>query len=170
MNIPNIITCIRILGTVLMLFTVPFSDTFFVIYTLSGISDALDGYVARKTNTTSDFGSKLDSVADLLFYAVMACKILPEIKNRLPVEIWQVVAVVVLLRAFSYIFTAIKYGTLMSNHTKLNKLTGFCVFLSPYFFKFSDYAVYLCIATCIIALAAALDECVYLLRKRSSIR
>ncbi len=166
MNLPNIITCARIVGTVMLLFTVPFSDAFFVIYTLSGVSDVLDGYIARKTNTTSDFGSKLDSVADILFYAVMIFKILPEIKNLLPIQIWELVIVVVALRVFSYIFTAIVYGTLMSNHTKLNKLTGFCVFLSPYFFKFSDYAVYLCIVTCIIALFAALDECVFLLRKK----
>lgn len=166
MNVANIITCIRIFGTVMLLFTVPFSDEFFMVYTLSGASDVLDGYIARKTNTTSDFGAKLDSVADLLFYAVMVCKILPEIRNLLPIQIWHLVIIVVALRIFSYIFTAIKYGTFMSNHTKLNKLTGFCVFLSPYFFKFSDYAVYLCIATCIIALVAALDECVFLVRKK----
>ena len=38
---------------------------------ISLISDALDGYLARKLNQTSEFGAKLDSWGDTLTYAVM---------------------------------------------------------------------------------------------------
>ena len=73
----NAITLLRISGTAVLLFLRPFSPAFFVVYTLTGVTDVLDGFVARKTGTASDFGAKLDSAADLLFYGVMLLKIFP---------------------------------------------------------------------------------------------
>ena len=46
--IPNFITLIRIIGTSLLIFTEPFSNIFFILYFLCGVSDTLDGYIARK--------------------------------------------------------------------------------------------------------------------------
>jgi len=40
-----------------------------VIFTIAGITDALDGYVARKYNQQSPFGAFLDPVADKLIVA-----------------------------------------------------------------------------------------------------
>ena len=59
----NAITLLRISGTAVLLFLRPFSPAFFVVYTLTGVTDVLDGFVARKTGTASDFGAKLDSAA-----------------------------------------------------------------------------------------------------------
>ena len=53
-----------------MLFFTVFSPLFFVFYLLAGFSDMIDGTIARKTNTASEFGAKLDTVADLIFYTV----------------------------------------------------------------------------------------------------
>ena len=84
----NAITLLRISGTAVLLFLRPFSPAFFVVYTLTGVTDVLDGFVARKTGTASDFGAKLDSAADLLFYGVMLLKIFPVLSvillHRLP--------------------------------------------------------------------------------------
>ena len=41
------------------------------IYTFAGLTDVLDGWLARKTGRASEFGARLDSVADLLFYSVL---------------------------------------------------------------------------------------------------
>ena len=50
----------------IILFTVnPFSIKFFIIYTYCGISDMLDGTIARKTETSTELGSILDGLADL---------------------------------------------------------------------------------------------------------
>ena len=37
-----------------------------ILLVLAGVFDALDGYVARITHTTSDFGLQLDSIADVM--------------------------------------------------------------------------------------------------------
>ena len=62
---PNLITSIRIAGAVALIWILPFSPLFYGVYLICGLSDGLDGMVARLTKQTSDFGRLLDSVADL---------------------------------------------------------------------------------------------------------
>lgn len=155
MNIPNIITGLRIIGTLCLLFTTPFSTEFFVIYSLCGVSDALDGFIARKTNTASELGAKLDSIADLVFYAVILYKISNVLWHELPSVIWYMVGFIVIIRLCSYAVAAIKYRGFVPLHTYLNKLTGFAVFMIPYIMEF---AVWICFGVCIIAAAAAVEE------------
>ena len=69
----NGITCIRIICSFALLFCLAFSVPFYALYIIAGFSDMIDGTVARKTGTVSDFGSKLDTVAD--FILVMVCLI-----------------------------------------------------------------------------------------------
>ena len=57
----NIITCIRIICSIVLLFCPVFSPVFYALYITAGVSDMLDGAVARKTGTVSEFGSKLDT-------------------------------------------------------------------------------------------------------------
>ena len=42
-----------------------------ILYFICGFTDILDGYIARKTKTESNFGTKLDTISDLLFFIVM---------------------------------------------------------------------------------------------------
>ena len=73
----NIITGIRIVLSVALLFCSALSPLFYALYMVAGFSDMLDGAVARKTGTVSEFGSRLDTIADLLFVAVCLIKLLP---------------------------------------------------------------------------------------------
>lgn len=56
-----------------------FSSGFYAMYLAGGITDMIDGAVARKTNSVSSFGSRLDSLADLVFMTSALAKILPAI-------------------------------------------------------------------------------------------
>ena len=76
-QLANIITGVRIIGSIALLFFPVFSFGFYAIYLLCGFSDMIDGTIARKTNTVSEFGSKLDTAADLVFVAVCLIKVLP---------------------------------------------------------------------------------------------
>lgn len=155
--IANAITCLRIVGTACLLFVKPFTLLFYVIYTLSGVSDLLDGLVARVTRTTSELGAKLDSAADLLFYAVMLLRVFPILLERLPMFIWYMVAVIIILRLMSYGVVAVKFKRFSSQHTYLNKLTGGGVFTVPYFLTCAwDWLA--CFGICVIAILAALEE------------
>ena len=162
----NIITILRILGTLLLSVTIPLSGEFFVLYTLTGITDVLDGYIARKTNTCSEFGSKLDSAADLMFYGIILYRLIPILAGLFPFQIWDVFMAIIVLRVFTYVFTAIKYKVFMSNHTYLNKLTGFCVFLIPYFVKTPSVLVGFCAFTCVVCAVASVYDLVLSFKRK----
>ena len=65
--IPNIITALRIAGTFGLIFTKTFSPVFYIVYFFTGITDFFDGFLARRLKVTSEFGAKLDSIADMFF-------------------------------------------------------------------------------------------------------
>lgn len=156
-SLPNCITALRIMGTLLLLFTVPLSVIFFVVYVLCGVSDVLDGWIARATNSSTEFGAKLDSIADLLFYLVMLIKLLPVLWRLLPSWIWYMVGGVLLLRLASYITAAVKFKRFASVHTRLNKLTGAAVFLIPFFIMLPCAVLY-CSGVCVLAGIASAQE------------
>lgn len=153
----NGITLLRIIGTIGLLFVNTMSPLFLGLYTFTGLTDAFDGWLARRTGTASPFGARLDSIADLLFYAVMLVKLLPVLWVTLPQAIWCAAAVVLLIRLGSYITAAVKYHLFASMHTYLNKLTGAAVFLLPYFLIVSSGVVY-CWLICVLAFLASLEE------------
>lgn len=153
----NWITGLRILGTMVLLALAPLSPAFYGVYTLTGVTDVLDGWVARKTGTASRFGAKLDSLADLLFYAVMIGKLFPALYGRLPHAIWLAVLGIVGVRLCAYAAAAVKYRTFASLHTWLNKLTGAAVFLIPYLLP-TPLAVWYCWGVCAVAGLASLEE------------
>lgn len=77
MNLANMITIFRII--LIPIYLAVFysgSDNFILfsglIFILAGISDVLDGYVARKYDMITDLGSVLDPVADkLMMFAIL---------------------------------------------------------------------------------------------------
>jgi len=165
MNIPNIITCMRIFGTMLLLFITPFSGSFFIIYSLTGLTDALDGFIARKTNCVTEFGSQLDSIADFIFYAVMIFKSPFVLTGDLSVIIWCIIGFAVLVRIISYAYSFFKYRRFVPLHTYLNKITGFSVFILPYL-AFFGFFVHACLAASIIAAVSAVEELIIHIRKQ----
>ena len=83
LNVADIITFFRIAGTIPLAVLKPLSAEFFCLYALTGLTDVLDGFIARKTKTAGDFGARLDSIADLLFYTVILIRILSRFHPRL---------------------------------------------------------------------------------------
>jgi cardiolipin synthase len=70
LTIPNIISIVRLAGVPLFLWLVlgPEADGLaLAVLMLSGITDYLDGYLARKLNQASKLGEILDPVADRLY-------------------------------------------------------------------------------------------------------
>ena len=75
----NIITSLRIVLSIIMLFTPVFSSQFYWLYVSAGITDMVDGTVARLTGSAGEKGAKLDSAADIIFALVSLIKIIPAI-------------------------------------------------------------------------------------------
>jgi CDP-diacylglycerol--glycerol-3-phosphate 3-phosphatidyltransferase len=164
-TVPNCITACRIAGAILLLFLTPLSTAFYVVYSLCGFSDVLDGLIARATRTTSEFGAKLDSVADLTFYTAMMLKILPVLWELLPHWIWFAVAAVLLVRLSAYGVAAVRYRQFASLHTYLNKFTGLMLFAVPYFLSL-PFSVGYCFTVCAVGGLSSLEELVMHLLNR----
>ena len=83
MKVANFFSYLRI-GFVPILIYLAFMGnyiSFAIVIILGGITDALDGYFARKLNEVSQYGSDLDSMADALFVipkALVAWLLFPE--------------------------------------------------------------------------------------------
>ncbi|MGM9615133.1 MAG: CDP-alcohol phosphatidyltransferase family protein [Oscillospiraceae bacterium] len=153
----DILTAVRMAGSLALLFLRPLSAAFFCVYTLAGLTDVLDGWIARKTHTASDFGAMLDSMADLLFYTVMMLRIFPALWSALPKGIWYAVAMILIVRLSVYLIAAVKYRRFASLHTYLNKLTGTAVFMIPFLLVTPCAAGY-CWAVCAVAALSAWEE------------
>ena len=158
LTIPNVITAFRLLGSLVLLLFIPtFSKGFFILYTLCGISDIVDGTIARMTKSTTEFGAKLDSIADLLFYSVLFFCILPNLLEKLPFYVWAIGIAAVVIRLASYFTAAVKYHRFASVHTYMNKLTGVVTFSIPYF-VLTKFIIPACILLGIISVTASLEE------------
>jgi CDP-diacylglycerol--glycerol-3-phosphate 3-phosphatidyltransferase len=82
-RLPNILTVLRI--ALVPVFAIAFvlpGDTArliaFGVFCIAGLSDALDGFAARKLNAGSDFGRMLDPIADKILVGVALMMIVAE--------------------------------------------------------------------------------------------
>ena len=127
-RIPNIISALRILGAILLLLFYPASVAFWVIYGLCGISDMLDGYLARKLHAESKTGAEFDSVADICFVACCAIRLIPVV--QIPTWLWIWAGVIAAIKIVNQVSALIVCKRVCFPHTEANKLTGLLLLLS----------------------------------------
>lgn len=156
----NMITFFRMVCSIILLFIPTFSSYFYSIYIISGISDMLDGFIARKTNTASNFGAKWDSIADFLFFSICLIKMLPLL--QIPGWLWIWIVVVALMKLIFVIYGFIVRKTLIVEHTLFNKITGFLLFTFPLTLSIVDLK-YSATVVIIIATLAAIQEGYYIM-------
>lgn len=151
----NIITSIRILCSIALLFCPTLSPAFYVIYLAAGFTDMIDGTVARKTNTVSELGSKLDTIADFIFFVVCLIKLIP-IMN-IPVWIYFWIAIIAFIKAINVVSGYVLQKKLVAVHTVMNKVSGALLFILPLTFAILDLK-YSAIVVCVVATFAAVQE------------
>ena len=151
----NTLTSIRIMCSLVLLFSPTFSPSFFVLYVLAGFTDMIDGAVARYTNTASQFGSALDTLADFTFVIACLVKILPKIDAPLWIWIW--VAAIAALKVFNIAKCLIVEKRVLAHHTVLNKVTGFILFILPLTLPFISITLSGPVV-CTVATIAAIQE------------
>jgi len=128
---------------------------FYLLYTLSGLSDIADGYVARKMKCASRNGEILDSIADIVFIIVMFWIIIPFIVWHTWICLW--LAAIVLVRILSMAIRYKKYRKFASLHTVMNKASGLLLFLFVYSFKIFNVDMMI-ILLCCFTTFASIDE------------
>lgn len=151
----NSITFFRILLSLLMLFFPALSPGFYGLYLAAGLSDMLDGFIARRTNTASPLGARLDSIADMVFLSVCLVKLLPVLV--LPGWLWVWVGLIALVRLSNILSGFVCRGKLVLLHTRANKLTGALLFLLPLCLNTLGIS-YAALPLCAVASFAAVQE------------
>ncbi len=151
----NVITCSRIPVSIALLFFPPFSVPFYVLYLVTGISDMIDGAVARATDTVGESGARLDTVADLVLVAVCLIKLLPVMRIPGWIRVW--IGMIALIKIINYISGYVVHKRFVALHTVMNKVTGALLFLLPLTVSFLDMK-YTAAAVCAVATFAAIQE------------
>ena len=128
-HLPNIITVSRMVFSAAMLFCPVFSPAFWAFYIAAGLSDMLDGAAARKLETVSKAGEKLDTFADFVFVAVCFIKVLPAVELPLWLLVWT--GMIALIKFINVISGLAIRKELVTLHTVANKITGALLFALP---------------------------------------
>ena len=155
-HIPNMITLSRIPMAVALPFVQSSPAVFWTLYLLCGLSDVLDGAVARSTGTVSRLGERLDTIADIIFVAVWIVLFIPAIDVGQWLWIWTgVIALIKVVNVISGL--AMKKG-FVAKHTLANKATGILLFLLPMIVLWEVIKVPYIILVSLLATFAAVQE------------
>ena len=155
MNLPNAITAVRILCSSAILFCNALSPMFFALYVTAGVSDIADGWVARRTNTASEFGSKFDTAADAIFVIVCLIKLIPAIDIPVWLIVWT--GAIACIKIFNIVSVYAERRQFVAVHSAMNKAAGALLFALPLSLSVIDIK-YSATIVCTIATLAAIDE------------
>lgn len=164
-HIANIITGSRIVLSLPILLIPMTSAWFYALYLLCGFSDMIDGTVARRTSSASEFGARLDTVSDFVFMTVALIKFVPHF--HIPVWLWIWIGMIAMIKLGNMVWGFVRRKKLISPHTVLNKVTGLFLFLLPVTISFVDLTYTLPIV-CTVATVAAMHEWYYMEKKHDT--
>jgi len=128
-NIPNILSLSRIVLSFGMFFVAQKPRVLFWVIVVCGITDALDGFLARRLHCESDLGARLDSLGDLLFFSALVLYVVRYQMDAIQKYLLGIYAIF-LIKTISLVVCTIKNHTTYSLHTYGNKLTGILVVVS----------------------------------------
>lgn len=154
-QLPNTLSVFRLIGAIALLFCDVKGIAFWSVYLFCGISDMLDGFLARKLNAATHFGAVLDSVADLCFVVCCCCKLIPALEFPLWVWIW--CGVIVIIKLMNQAFALALFKRCIFLHSTANKVTGLLLFVGIPLALFVETTVPINIIA-IIATFAAIQE------------
>lgn len=154
-KIANVITGCRIVLSLIMIVFPTFSFGFYACYLTAGITDMIDGTIARKLGTNSEFGEKFDTAADIVFVLAALYKLLPTINVGKIIWIW--IGVIAVIKIVNIIFGFAKQKHFTAIHSWPNKIMGFLLFVLPFTMAFIDIK-YSAIVMCLLASFAAIYE------------
>ena len=149
------ITAIRIPLSLSLLFLDSFTLPFYAIYVIACMTDMVDGYVARRSHTESEFGTKLDSIADIALVSVCLIKVLPHIELPIWLIVW--IGIIILIRAANVVSAYAMFKRAILLHTRANRITGGLLFVLMFFLD-TPWIEPSAAIICIIATYAAAEE------------
>ena len=154
-RIPDLLSMSRIVLCLPLLMLDAMTIPFWTLYLIAGITDILDGFLARRWGVESKYGARLDSLADFVFVLAVGYKLFLWLK--LPVMLWIMIGLITLIKVINAISSFVVKHRIDFLHTKANKLTGFLLFIGMMAIG-QSYFVPVAWAIACIALFAAIQE------------
>ena len=154
-RIPNLLSMSRIVLCLPLLLVDAMTLPFWVLYLIAGLTDMLDGFLARRLGVESKFGARLDSLADFVFVLAVGYKLFPWLK--LPATLWMMIGLIALVKIVNAICSYVVIHRIEYLHTKANKLTGLLLFVGMMAIG-QSYFIPLAWTIACIALFAAIQE------------
>ena len=164
-HIPNILTVIRFIFIPSIVVSIIYDNYLLalILFTLSSLTDVLDGKIARKYNAISDFGKLMDPLADKL--TQLSVLLTLSIKNIIP--IW-IVVILVLKETVMIAGASFLYGKSLVVYSKwYGKLTTVLIYIAVVssclieIFNLPDYDIYIYILAIIFALFSLIKYFIY---------
>lgn len=156
----DILTSIRVLCGLLILIFPAFSGWYYALYIIGGVTDAIDGAVARRLGTETDFGAKYDTAADFVFAVAVMVKIISSVSFPVWMILW--ICTIFAIKTANAVIGIVRYRRLIPVHSAINKACGVVCFILPLFIG-GEYAWQAkeigIVFALLFASAAAVHEC-----------
>lgn len=165
-HLANMISLSRVFLSILLVPLRNHTGIFIGVYLLCGLTDVLDGFVARKTKTESVTGARLDSLGDVFMFTAIVLILYLGAGKELAAYYPALVAVV-LVRLVNVAIAGYRFRILVLGlHTWGNKLTGLLVFLAPLLvLACPPEKVFMFV--CLVAILSAVEEgCIHLASRK----
>ncbi len=122
-NLPNAVTLFRILliPVLFILITQKQTPVFTILLVIAGLCDGVDGFLARRLKQQTKFGTKFDSITDLLYFlsvAIWFWMLFPNIVAQNKTLLFSLL----ILTCMHYAYSLIKFKTITSYHLYSTKI------------------------------------------------
>jgi CDP-diacylglycerol--glycerol-3-phosphate 3-phosphatidyltransferase len=151
------LSIIRIICAVLLILFINYPTVFIFLYVTVGLTDILDGFIARKLKIESEFGARLDSIADFFFYIILVFIIIKLYSSIIITNLKMIVIAIIFIRLLNMLLTKLKYKKIVFVHTLANKISGILLYFLPIVLLFIKNNIIIWIIL-IITFVAALEE------------
>jgi len=169
-HVPNTLSGLRCILSVSLLFLAKDPIVFTIVYVIAGITDFLDGKIARKYNVESALGAKLEAIGDSLLFggAFFSIIFFADIEFGKGWEL--LVKIVPLVIAILYKLTNVavthkRFDQWNMMHTKLNKsVFGSLFFVAPVIMFMGEFNFWIVFIVSAAMFLACLEETITLFK------
>jgi len=166
-KVPNILSSIRIVLAPTLILLRARGGIFIAIYLVCGLTDWLDGLIARKYDAQSPIGSTLDTLGDslLLISAFISFLLIVEIDFPLYAKVCMIYFGA--MKVVGMIISRVKFKHWNWIHTYLSKTGGVMLYLSlPIFVQQQKLPDWLLITLAVPMVIQPLEEIIMMLRQK----